>query len=101
MLVSRQIIRRRKPVDRAGRRLVRNTLGEEISSAEFIETREPRLHIKGLLFQRLENDLVADLADPHLGALEAEFFGQAHGLAAAMHEQLGGCTHDPPPPRYW
>jgi hypothetical protein len=94
MLVSRQIIRRRRRADR-----VRPADRQECRPAEsrFIKTREPRLGIERPLFQRLKDHLVADLADPDLGALEAEFLGQAHGLAAAMHEQFGGCAHDPPP----
>ena len=67
-----------------------SAVGQEISSAEFIEAGEPCLRIKGLLFQRFQNDLVADLADPHLSAFEAEFLGQAYRLAAAVHEQFGG-----------
>jgi hypothetical protein len=41
--------------------------------------------------------LLPDFADAYLGALEAEFLGQAHRLRAVMHEELGGYTHDPPP----
>jgi len=34
----------------------------------------------GAPLQRLEDHLVADLADPHLGALEAEFLRETNGL---------------------
>src|SRR6266540_1466556 len=38
-----------------------------------------------------EHDLVADLGDVHfVGAFEAIFRGQAHGLTAAVAEQFGG-----------
>src|SRR5258708_37454750 len=51
------------------------------------------LEIDGRLFQRLQHHLVADLADAHFGALEAKPLGQAHRLAAAVHEQFGGGCH--------
>jgi hypothetical protein len=47
--------------------------------------------------QRLKNDFIADLADPDLGALEAAFLGQVHGLVAAIHKKLRDFTHDPSP----
>jgi hypothetical protein len=77
------------------RRIVRDAVGEEIAPAEFIETREPRLRVERLFFQWLEDHRVANLADPHLGPIETEFFRQADGLTTAVHEQLGGCAHDP------
>src|ERR1700722_14178307 len=80
-----------------GRSFVENTLGEEITPTELIEAREPCLRVERLLVDRLENHLVADLADLHFGALEAKFLGQPHGLAAAMREKLGGWAHDPVP----
>ena len=46
--------------------------------------------IERLLRDRLQDHLVADLGDAHLGALEAEFLGQDHRLAVAIHDQFSG-----------
>ena len=42
-------------------RLVRDAVGKKIPRAEFIETRKPCVNIDRLLFQRLQDYLVADL----------------------------------------
>ena len=73
----------------SGLRGDRNALRQE-TSAGFIKARELGLHVKRRRLDRLKDHLVADLADPHFGALEAKIPGQLHGLGAAVHEQFGG-----------
>ncbi|VFU16434.1 protein of unknown function (plasmid) [Methylocella tundrae] len=89
------------------RRLFRASLGEKIFGAQRTKLRPPRLHVEGRLLRRLQNDLVAEPADAHFRAFEPELLRQAHGLAAAMHEEFcdgffarlpaGARCHDPPP----
>src|SRR5258708_8391534 len=78
------------------RRIVRDTVRQEVPRPKRVQLGPKFRKIDRLLFQRLKDHLVADLADPHFLSLEAEFLGQADGLAAAMHEDLGGGCHSAP-----
>ena len=62
--------------------------GQEGPGAGGDQLRAPRGDVERRFLQRLEDDFVADSADPHLLAWQAEFFRQAYGLAAPMHENL-------------
>jgi len=55
-----------------------------------LQPRAPCRDVKRLLPEGLQDHLVADLADPHLGAQEPEFLRQAHGLTqGALAEAMG------------
>jgi hypothetical protein len=77
-----------------GRRFIRDAVRQEILCAERIEFSPELVEVDGLLLDRLEDHLVADLAYAHLTALEAKLVSEADCLAAAMPEQFGGPTHD-------
>ncbi|KRQ95851.1 hypothetical protein CQ10_32035 [Bradyrhizobium valentinum] len=59
---------------RFSRRFVAYTVRQEIASAEFIETHEPRLCIERRLLQRLGGRFVADLADGLSSGWKADSF---------------------------
>jgi len=71
-------------------------LEEIYGNAEGVEETEPVLERFGLARGGFgQNYFAGDgiAADDDLLALKAEFPGQAHGLAAAVHEELGGLSH--------
>ena len=63
---------------------------QKVPGSQSIELRVPCVHVGGGLFHRLHDDLVANLTHSNFRALETELLWQAHGLASAMHEKLGG-----------
>src|SRR5437588_10886387 len=88
MLVSRQIIRRRRFADRAraaDRQGCRRGGNHARQVHRAARTTPPHRRV---VFLVAPESPVGFLADPHLASLEAEFLRQTHRLAAAVHEQL-------------
>src|SRR3954453_20555705 len=99
MLVESVSRRRRGSVAAVSIRFCRrfvDAVRQEIGCPERVEFGPELIEITRPLFQRLQDHLVTDLADPYRGALEAKFLRQPDGLATAIYEESGGGIHGPP-----